>query len=181
MMNRILSLLAVLLVVTAGVSTVAIAQESTPTPGESEEQDEPEEPTEYELVMSDSLRIIDSHWEGKTFVARVESDRSDATVTIIDAGRSSNGDFVDLRPQNYDISRDGVTVIRYTVVEARAVTVNAEGGVWLKEAPSGIDVLPDGNWTAVALVVSSVVAFFLILAFALFIGQIRKNKTETVA
>ena len=177
MKKQLLALLAVLLVVTAGVPTVVIAQESTP------ENEEPEEePTEYELVISDSLRVIDAKWEGDTFVARVESDRSDATITIVDAGRSSDGTFVDLRPEPYDISRDGVTEIRYTVAENRAVTINADGGVWLIEADSGgVEPLPQGDWTATALVIATVISFFLILAFALFIGHIRKNKIETVA
>jgi len=178
MSKLIANLILCLLVVTAAVPTGVIAQEST-----SENEEPEEEPTEYELVISDSLRVIDAKWVGeKTFVARVESDRAGATITIVDAGRSSDGTFVDLRPQTYDISRDGVTEIRYTVAEDRAVTLNADGGVWLfADDSGGVEPLPQGDWTAVALLVSSVVAFFLILAFVLFIGQIRKNKTETVA
>ncbi|MFD1686373.1 hypothetical protein [Halobellus litoreus] len=178
MSKLIANLILCLLVVTAAVPTGVIAQESTP------ENEEPEEePTEYELVISDSLRVIDAKWVGeKTFVARVEADRAGATITIVDAGRSSDGTFVDLRPQTYDISRDGVTEIRYTVAEDRAVTLNADGGVWLfADDSGGVDVLPEGDWTLVALLVSSVMAFFLILVFALLIGTLRKNKTETLA
>lgn len=182
-MNRkIIALLAILLIVTAGVPGVAIAQESTPDGAEEQPEEQLEEPTEYELVISDSLRVIDAKWEGDTFVARVESDRSDATITIVDAGRSSDGTFVDLRPEPYDISRDGVTTIRYTPVEEPAVTLNADGGVWLfADDSGGVDVLPEGDWTLVALIVSSVMAFLLILVFALLIGTLRKNKTETLA
>ena len=182
MTRKIIALLAILLVVTAGLPGVALAQDSTPNEADEQSEEQPDEPTEYELVISDSLRVIDAEWEGDTFVARVESDRSDATITIVDAGRSSDGTFVDLRPEPYDISRDGVTTIRYTPVEEPAVTLNADGGVWLFEDGSGgIDVLPEGNWTAEALVVSTVISFFLILAFSLFIGQLRSTKTETLA
>jgi len=180
MTRKIIALLAILLVITAGIPGVAIAQESTPEADEQSEEQQ-EEPTEYELVISDSLRVIDAEWDGDTFVARVEADRS-TTITIVDAGRSSDGTFVDLRPQTYDVSRDGVTEIRYTVAEDPAVTLNADGGVWLfADDSGGVDVLPEGNWTAEALIVSSVISFFLILAFALFIGQLRSNKTETLA
>jgi hypothetical protein len=183
MSRLIANLILCLLVVTAGVPTGVIAQESTPDGAEEQPEEQADEPTEYELVISDSLRVVDAKWVGeKTFVARVEADRAGATITIVDAGRSSDGTFVDLRPQTYDISRDGVTEIRYTVAEDRAVTLNADGGVWLfADDSGGVEPLPQGDWTAVALIVSSVIAFFLILAFALFIGHIRKNKTETVA
>ena len=182
MYERIVTLALCLLVVTAVVPTGVIAQDSTPSDDGEQPDEQPEEPTEYELIISDSLRVIDAKWEGDTFVARVESDRSDATITIVDAGRSSDGTFVDLRPEPYDISRDGVTTIRYTPVEEPAVTLNADGGVWLfADDSGGVEPLPQGDWTAVALIVSSVMAFFLILAFALLIGTIRKNKTETVA
>jgi hypothetical protein len=181
MTRKIIALLAILLVVTAGLPGVAIAQESTTDKADEKSEEQPDEPTEYELVISDSLRVIDAEWDGNTFVARVEADRS-TTITIVDAGRSSDGTFVDLRPQTYDVSRNGVTEIRYTVAEDRAVTLNADGGVWLfADDSGGVEPLPQGDWTAAALIVSSVIAFFLILAFALFIGHIRKNKTETVA
>lgn len=181
MTRKIIALLAILFVVTAGIPGVAIAQESTPNEADEQSEEQPDEPTEYELVISDSLRVIDAEWEGDTFVARVEADRS-TTITIVDAGRSSDGTFVDLRPQTYDVSRDGVTEIRYTVAEDPAVTLNADGGVWLfADDSGGVDVLPEGNWTAEALIVSSVISFALILAFTLFIGKLRSNKTETLA
>ena len=182
MSRLIATLILCLLVVTAGVPTGVIAQESTPDGAEEQPEEQVDEPPEYELVISDSLRVIDAKWEGDTFVARVESDRADATITIVDAGRSSDETFVDLRPEPYDISRDGVTTIRYTVAEKRAVTINADGGVWLYEDDSGgVEPLPQGDWTATALVLATVISFFLILAFVLLIGTLRKNKIETVA
>lgn len=183
MTRKIIALLAILLVVTAGIPGVAIAQESTPNEADEQSEEQPDEQTEYDLVMSDSHRILDTRWEGqKTFVAQVESDRSGATITVVDAGRSSDGTYVDLNPQTYDISRNGITEIRYTVAEDRAVTINADGGVWLfADDSGGVEPLPQGDWTAVALVIATVISFFLILAFVLLISTLRKNKIETVA
>lgn len=153
--------------------------EPEPEPSESEESDSDSE-QEYELVMSDSLRMIDSEWDGKTFTARFEADRS-TSVTIVDAGRTArNGENVDLQPQTEQIAREGVITVSYTVVEDRQVTIAGDGGIWLNGYDDGIQAVPQGNYTMHAIVLASVIAFIGILANVMWISRVVKNRIKQV-
>ncbi|WP_418286348.1 hypothetical protein [Halorubrum sp. DTA46] len=176
----IVAVTAMMPIVEAQETDVETEEEEEVDETETPEADESDEEREYELVMSDSLRMIDSEWDGKTFTARFEADRS-TSVTIVDAGRTArNGENVDLQPQTEQIARDGVTTVSYTVVEDRQVTISGDGGIWLNGYDDGIRAVPQGNYTMHAIVLASVIAFIGILANVMWISRVVKNRIKQV-
>lgn len=137
--------------------------------------------TKYEFVFSDSLRLVESHWDGKTWIATFEAE-TPTDVTITDSGRSSDGNQnVVPDRETYTVSSDGTTEIRFSVEEARQVWIEDEHGNYvLKGYDDSIYLLPDGNWTLTGIIVASLLAFLVIVACALMINQLRKNKVERV-
>lgn len=184
---KILLLMCFLIVATGVAVDVVNAQEAQIDPEEDETaqdtnedaQTEEQEP-EYELVFSDSLRIIESGWDGKTYWADVEGDRS-STVLVTDGGRTvDGGNYVDLQPESYKIAREGTTRIEYTVVEDRRVVLSADGRVIANGYNDGVQAVPEGNYTMQSIGITAVLAFTAILANVLWISRVRKTQTKQV-
>jgi|GEM_PF-1315220 hypothetical protein len=94
--------------------------------GEQASEQNSDEEQAYEYIFpGDNLRIVDSHWDGKTLVATFEAVNMPERITVTDGGRTAdNNENVELDRQGYTIGTSGTTEVRFTVVEDRQVTID---------------------------------------------------------
>lgn len=174
-------------VVTGGISlpslvgTAAAQEGSESNPdgaNEGEQQEEEEDKEPYQFAFSDSLRLIDSEWEGKTYIATFEADRS-TTITITDSGRSSAGNEVVVVDQETRTIPAGDRVeVEFSVVEDRQVSISGDGELILQGHDDSIDTSPDQDRTFTGIGLTGVVILVTIICSALAIRQIRKNSIK---
>ncbi|WP_158603197.1 hypothetical protein, partial [Halorubrum sp. Atlit-26R] len=111
----------------------------------SDAQNTDEQPYEY-VFPSDNLRLVESRWDGKTYIAEFEAVNRPERITVTDGGRESDeNENVEVDRESYTISTDGTTEIRFTVVEDRQVTIDDGDLLLLKGYSSDIFSLPTAN------------------------------------
>jgi hypothetical protein len=171
----ILGLLTVLgFLVQVGVVTAA-AQES-PENATDTANNSSDSGTDYEWVASDSLRMIESHWDGKTYVMTFEADvRTDVTLT--DAGMTSENNENTFPTRKHEtVSSEGTTTLRITVQDVRQVWIEDENGNFnLKGYDDGVDSQPDGENPLRNIVLTGSIIFAIIVASAVAFKQVIKN------
>ncbi|WP_255192716.1 hypothetical protein [Natronobeatus ordinarius] len=173
---RILLVLVIIGAIVHVGSLDVAAQEDTDVTTE-----EAEDVEEYQHHFSDSLRLVESEWDGKTWVATLEADRY-TDVTITDAGRTSdNNEAIALNRETVDISNEGRTTVEFTVEDNRQVTVDGDGTLVLLGHDDDITVLPAGNWTAPSIILGVIGVFVFIVANVLWLHRLRSNNVERVA
>lgn len=131
---------------TDGTDTTETEDEQTPENNTDDSNDDEDDGAFEYVFPGDNLRIVDSHWEGKTFVAEFEAVNRPERVTITDGGREAdNNENIEVDRQSYTISTEGTTEIRFSVVEDRQVTIDDGTTLLLKGHSSDIFSLPTAN------------------------------------
>jgi len=137
-----------------------------------------DEPEEYEFVVSDSARVLSTEWDGKTYIIRLESDKT-SSITLSDAGRTArNGENVEYKVESYTVAREGVTEIRFTVEEDRQVAHSMDGANWLNGYDDSVRGWINGDYTKSALGLGIIWTFYLILANLAWLRVIVKNRIK---
>lgn len=148
--------------------------------GESDEQgtdtaDSGEQSYEY-IFPGDNLRIVDSHWDGKTVVIEFAAANRPERVTLTDAGREAeDNENLVLNRQSYTISTQGTTEVRFTVAEDRQVTID-DGTTLILKGYSGGDLTAPDVHTIVSAALGLLTAFLLVYEFARRVGKLSKRR-----
>jgi cytoskeletal protein RodZ len=152
--------------------------ENSPTDSNDDEDTEDDDDDAFEYVFpGDNLRIVDSHWEGKTFVATFEAVNRPERITVTDGGREADdNENIEVDRQSYTISTAGTTEIRFTVVEDRQVTIDDGDTLLLKGHSTDIS-SPDVH-TIVSAAIGLMMAFLLIIEIARRAGKLSKRRIE---
>lgn len=140
---------------------------------ETDAQNTDTQPYEY-VFPDDNLRLVESRWEGKTYIAEFEAVNRPERITVTDGGRESDeNENVEVDRESYTISTDGTTEIRFTVVEDRQVTIDDGDLLLLKGYSPDIFSLPTANALA-TLFIGLFTGFLAMVAL-----KLMRNHRET--
>jgi hypothetical protein len=137
---------------------------------------------EYELVMSDSLRLVEYEWvSDKTWLATFESDITQ-TVYVADRGLDvpSNGYVVYPEPEERKVSREGQTTIRFTVEDSPEILVSDGTTTVGFQGTQELTVFPNGDYTRSSLLIGGGVSVLMMVIFAVIFAYSQRNHKRVV-
>lgn len=110
---------------------------------EADTQSTDTQPYEY-VFPGDNLRMVESRWDGKTFIAELEAVNRPERITVTDAGRTAdNNENIEIDRETFTVGTSGTTEIRFSVVEDRQVTLDDGRTLLLKGYSSGALTAPE--------------------------------------